>query len=248
MGSTVDVAGVPITAVPADVAVDALLEEVDHGRRGGPVRFVNAYCVALADADAEYASLLRGWGRNYPDGKPVALVARRGNPGAEQVRGPWFFEEVIRRGVGRGVRHYFFGTDDATLALLRAAIDVKAPGAVIAGMTAPPMGTVEEILTAEMVATVAAAHPDIVWVGLGTPKQDHVGAGLSEALGGIPCVSVGAAFDFTAGTKKESPEIWRRLGLEWAHRFASEPRRLWRRYVFGNARFLAAVARSSRRG
>lgn len=241
---TAIVGQVPIAVTTPDRAVDWFIESIlDRDAKIGPLRFLNAYCIALADIDIDYKTTLLGPGINFPDGAPVAWLARRQHRDAQQVRGPAFFEQAIRRGAPRGIRHYFFGTDQATLDQLRFAIQRIAPRATIAGMAAPPMGSVEEIATEHAARSILSDAPDVVWLGLGTPKQDHVGLKLTELLDPIPCVSVGAAFDFLAGTKSEAPEIMTKLGLEWLFRLASEPKRLWRRYFWGNSHFLSIVAR-----
>jgi N-acetylglucosaminyldiphosphoundecaprenol N-acetyl-beta-D-mannosaminyltransferase len=100
---------------------------------------------------------------------------------------------------------------------------------------------------AEQDRAITEADPDIVWIGLGTPKQDFEAARLARATGRC-CIGVGAAFDFAAGAKREAPAALRRFGLEWAFRLATEPGRLWRRYVLGNPRFLLLLFRAWRRG
>ncbi|AOY70090.1 N-acetylglucosaminyldiphospho-UDP N-acetyl-beta-D-mannosaminyltransferase [Arthrobacter sp. ZXY-2] len=114
------------------------------------------------------------------------------------------------------------------------------PGVRIAGFHAPPFGPVDAGFIAAEAARIRDASPDIVWVGLGTPKQDFATTMLAEETR-INCVGVGAAFDFLAGCQPEAPKIFQKSGTEWIFRFMSEPRRLWRRYTFGNIRFLHAV-------
>lgn len=245
--SRIDVGGIPISVSRAEDAVRSFIHAVTQGDRSArmtmtPVRFVNSYCIALSEAFPSYREILQGQGMNLADGRPVVWVARRKNKMAEQVRGSDFFREVVRQGVQPGIRHYFFGTDDKTLGMLKDALGQLAPEATIAGMYAPPMGDVTALLTPEVLRRIQLAHPHIVWVGLGTPKQDHVTSRLSEMLHGPFYVGVGAAFDFIAGTKKEAPRFLQWMGLEWIHRLVSEPGRLWRRYLWGNLRFIRLVA------
>ena len=246
-GETTTVARVPFLASTLDAAAEQL---VDHAlsnrcrRVGLPVRLANAYSLACASQDAGYLSLLQGPGVNLPDGTPVAWAMRLlGEAPAEKVRGASFFRTVLERGVDRGLRHYFFGTSPETLERMVQRVRAQTPDARVAGASAPPMGSVEEILTESVIRSIGDARPDVVWIGLGSPKQDYVARVLAERLG-LPCIGVGAAFDFVAGTKGEAPQVMQRLGLEWFHRLASEPRRLWRRYAFGNARFLMLVSLS----
>lgn len=240
---TVRVAGVPFRATALEVAARETVDRCVEHRDAPAIRLMNAYCVALASDDPEYFALVTSSGINYPDGAPVAWVMRRGGtPEAKQVRGPSFFLKVIELGTARGMRHYFFGTTDETLSLLEERLKKDQPDVVVAGLGAAPFGPVSEILTDEVVEEIRATNPDIVWVGLGTPKQDFVAVELAKRLG-VPCAGVGAAFDFAAGTQPEAHPLIRRFGLEWAYRLSTEPRRLWRRYLWGNTRFITLAAR-----
>ena len=115
-----------------------------------------------------------------------------------------------------------------------------APGIEIVGIESPPFRPLSEREEAELVERVHRARPDIVWVGLGTPRQDLFVDRFRDRLGAI-LVAVGAAFDFLAGAKRQAPAWMQDRGLEWAFRLAMEPRRLWRRYLVGNTRFVCGV-------
>jgi N-acetylglucosaminyldiphosphoundecaprenol N-acetyl-beta-D-mannosaminyltransferase len=209
------------------------------------VRLANAWCVALADTDDSYRSVLCGPGLNLPDGTPVSWVlrwrTRHTDHRAEQVRGPSLFTSVLERS-DPSTRHFFLGSTPQTLGLLLDAVARRYPTVDVAGALAPPFGSLTGEVVDEWADAIAASGATLVWVGLGTPKQDFASVQLAERLG-VHCVGVGAAFDFLAGTQPEAPRWVRRLALEWLFRLACEPRRLWRRYVFGNVRFLAAVVR-----
>jgi N-acetylglucosaminyldiphosphoundecaprenol N-acetyl-beta-D-mannosaminyltransferase len=117
-----------------------------------------------------------------------------------------------------------------------------APGVTVVGAEAPPFRPLTTQEEQEMVARIKGAQADIVWVGLGTPKQDVFVSQLRDSIG-VPLVAVGAAFDFVAGTKPMAPPWIQRHGLEWAFRLATEPRRLWKRYLLGNTVFVWGVMR-----
>ncbi|MDN4477427.1 WecB/TagA/CpsF family glycosyltransferase [Demequina sp. SYSU T00039] len=226
------IGGVAIAPASLDEAVDdALLHAEAHD--GTCLRFTNTWCIVLADRDPEYKALLNGSGENFADGRPVADAVQRRRGGRDShVRGPSFFEEVLDRGRVAGVRHFFYGADDETLAKLATVVAERYPGAIIAGRLAPPFGTADELCAPELLARIDVASPDIVWVGLGTPKQDIVATCVAKKLG-VTTAAVGAAFDFVAGTKAVAPLWMRRTKLEWLFRFASEPKRLWQRYTTG---------------
>lgn len=220
------------------------VNHVLHVARDGAVdalpsfRFANAWCVVLGNEDPDYGDLLRGPGLNFADGSPVARLARKATGTDAHVRGPSFFEDLLGRGLG--IRHYFYGGSADTIAKLQSEVARRFPDAVIAGAESPAIGTAEELASEDALACIVSAHPDIVWVGLGTPKQDYVARAISERLG-IATAAVGAAFDFTAGTVREAPRWVRAVHMEWLFRLASEPRRLWRRYLIGNVKFLRLV-------
>ncbi len=229
---TVPVGGVSIARASLDEAVSDALEHAGN-HDGACLRFTNTWCIVLADRDPKYKALLNGSGENFADGRPVAdFIARRSGQADSHVRGPSFFEAVLDRGRAQGVRHVFYGADEKTLAKLTAMVAKKYPGAVVAAAIAPPFGTAEQLSSEERLAEIRAARPDIVWVGLGTPKQDHVATRIATELG-VTTAAVGAAFDFLAGTKSVAPMWMRRVKLEWLFRFASEPKRLWERYTVG---------------
>lgn len=225
-------------------------EFLSRARQGGSptaYRFVNSYTVALADRDASYHQVLRGAGVNLPDGRPVAAALRRLAPDQriEQVRGPSFFERCLDDGRTHGLSHYFLGGSPESLAALVAAVRERFPGIRLAGWDSPPFRplTDEEVVAQDQ--AIRSSGADVVWVGLGTPKQDVEAARLLVSTG-VTTAAVGAAFDFLAGSKPEAPEWMRTLALEWLFRLASEPRRLWRRYLFGNVGFLRVLLRDRR--
>jgi N-acetylglucosaminyldiphosphoundecaprenol N-acetyl-beta-D-mannosaminyltransferase len=237
------VAGIPFAGTTMQVAVAWLAQEASgHHGRGVAVRFANAWCAVVANQSPDYASLLTTRGVNFPDGLPVARILARSVSGASQIRGPSFFLETLDAGRSYGLRHFFLGATDSTLAALTTQVRVRFPGVEVAGTFSPPFGPFDADVLAEGVSRIRESRADIVWVGLGSPKQDHAAQSLANVTG-LPCCGVGAAFDFTAGTVREAPEWMRRSGIEWLFRLASEPKRLWRRYLLGNAQFLWYAAR-----
>lgn len=213
-----------------------------------PIRLSNAYCVALASEDPRYAKLFRDAGHTFPDGSPVVWFMRRRLkskvPG--RVRGPSLFHSVMKQTQSTPIRHFYLGSTDATLTALGISINSRYPDLQIAGMYSPPFTAPDSKFIEACAVQVEESNADVVWIALGTPKQDFV-ASLLAARVGMPCVAVGAAFDFTAGTVKEAPVWMQRSGLEWSYRLATEPKRLWRRYLIGNLRFLYSASMESSR-
>lgn len=237
------VGGVPFRVTDFQGAVDWVLSLATGKSPGLNVRFLNAWNVALAHRDAGYRTLLGERGVNLPDGTPVAWLLRRRGPAgrpADRIRGPSLFGEVMRQGVPQQVRHFLLGGTPEVLDRLAGALTSRYDGVQIVGRFAPPFAPLTDDYLAECVEHIRPSKPDLVWVGLGTPKQDYAGDRLCAALG-LPVLNVGAAFDFAAGAKREAPVWMQRAGFEWLFRLASEPRRLWRRYLVGNVEFVLAV-------
>lgn len=233
----------PICAVVSSpaLAVETVgtLTSSSHGKH---VHFVNAYTIALADKDPDYRQVISGTAINFPDGRPLAWVSRirRHSPPLCQVRGPQFFLNMFDVGREKGLRHYLLGSTDEVLQQLTKELRRRFPGVQIVGSHSPPFRAATDVELSDQDEAIRCSMADIVWVGLGTPKQDYEARRLSASLP-IVAVAIGAAFDFTAGSSKEAPAWLSKIGLEWLFRLASEPRRLWRRYLFGNARFIAAA-------
>jgi N-acetylglucosaminyldiphosphoundecaprenol N-acetyl-beta-D-mannosaminyltransferase len=200
---------------------------------------VNSYSIALAHQDSLYRATLQE-GVCFPDGKPLSLFAKLKNPSTSQIRGPSMFEKVLENSGRIGTKHFFLGGSEELLDALLTRITKAFPNTEISGSFSPPFRkmTPEEVSAQD--SLILESKADIVWVGLGTPRQDFECARITKELG-LTTVAVGAAFDFFSGLKKESQKWMTKLGLEWIFRFASEPKRLWRRYLVGNFVFLWAV-------
>ncbi|WP_370290231.1 WecB/TagA/CpsF family glycosyltransferase [Cryobacterium sp. TMN-39-2] len=210
--------------------------------QGRHVHLANAYTIALADKSAEYRQVLARPAVNFPDGKPIGWVSRlkRHSPRLRQVRGPQLFLDVFDQGRSSGVRHYLLGSTPDVLSQLERRLRELHPGVEIVGTESPHFRPLSKTEYAEQDDRIRHSGADIVWVGLGTPKQDFEAMRLAESLP-VVAIAIGAAFDFAAGTLREAPRWMTTLGLEWSYRLIREPKRLWRRYLFGNARFLKAA-------
>lgn len=215
--------------------------------RGLHIHLANAYTVALADENRQYREVLAAPALNFPDGKPIswASMLRRHSPRLHQVRGPQLFLDVFDQGRVHSVKHFLLGSTPEVLHSLEANLTRRFPGINIVGVESPPFRELTVSEFDEQDARIAASRAHIVWVGLGTPKQDLEArriAGQSPVL----AIAIGAAFDFAAGTLRPAPRWMTAVGLEWVYRFVKEPRRLWKRYLFGNMRFIKAAASKSK--
>jgi len=219
-----------------------LVVERAHSGRGGYACLTSVHGLVLAQRDAAVRSALGAAWMNFPDGVPITWVQhRRGAAGGERVCGIDLMPRVFDAGRSTGLRHYLYGSTNEVLDRLEQRLAHMYPGALVVGRHSPSFGSIADHARTGDLERIRACAPDVVWVGLGAPKQDlwaqRYAAQLSPAL--VMCV--GAAFDFVAETKRRAPMWMQTAGLEWLHRLALEPRRLAGRYARANTEFVARV-------
>ena len=174
-----------------------------------------------------------------PDGMPLVWLSRlHGHGHADRVYGPDLLLDCCRRSVHTGYRHYFYGGGVGVPEQLVRRLQKRFPGLAVAGTFSPPFRPLGPEEDGAVVDRINEARPDIVWVGLSTPKQERWMAEHRDRLEAPVLIGVGAAFDFHAGLKRQAPRWMQRSGLEWLFRLATEPRRLWRRYLRNNPLFV----------
>lgn len=211
--------------------------------RGTSVHFANAYNIALAENDGSYQELMSNGDFVFTDGVPVVWAARRLHPERnwERVYGPDVTGLVLKKSeCGKEFKHYFIGGTEQTMSALLEQVNNRFPEAEVVGYECPPFRepTAEELEKRDQ--RIADSGATVVWVGLGTPKQDFEVQRLANRLP-IVALAVGAAFDFIAQTVPQAPRWMQRSGLEWAFRLLKEPRRLAKRYLWGNPQFVKSV-------
>lgn len=205
---------------------------------GGMVCVANVHMLMEAFDDRAFRRLVNSADRVTPDGVPlVAALRRAGIEHAERVYGPTLTPTVCARAEQLGLSVGFYGGTDEVLAALSSELLSRHPKLDIAYLHAPPFRELCDAENSEVVSAIRASGVKILFVGLGCPKQERWMAAHRESLD-CAMLGVGAAFDFLAGRKRQAPSWMQGLGLEWLFRLASEPRRLWRRYLIGNTRFL----------
>lgn len=178
------------------------------------------------------------------DGMPIVWLQRRcGVPNAERVYGPDVLLALCEATANTGVRHFFWGGLPGVPEQLVKALMRRFPGLSIAGAYSPPITEINAQPDVEAVERLNASGANIVWVGLGSPKQDLWMALHRPLLEAPLLIGVGAAFDMLAGTKRQAPRWMQRSGLEWLYRLAQEPGRLGRRYLVYNPKFVWLVFR-----
>ena len=198
----------------------------------------NVHTTVMSEKDEEYRSIQNSAFLALPDGSPLALVQRlRGYRGAEQVAGPDLMPEIWKATEHTELSHYFYGSTQETIEALHKNLIRKYPELKIAGMEAPPFRPLTDEEDRETVERINASGADFVWVGLGAPKQEKWMYDHRERIHAI-MLGVGAGFDFHAGTVKRAPSWMREHYLEWLYRLIQDPKRLWKRYVQTNGKFL----------
>jgi len=238
----VDVLGVAVCGQTLDEAVATIEGWIDSGTRTY-VCLNDVHTIVQAHRHADLRAIYNRAGMTCCDGMPLVWACRlAGHAEAERVYGPDLMLALCAAAPRSGRRHYFYGGTDAVLERLRAELTKRYPGLAVAGVSAPPFRSLNGDEDRAEVERINAAAADIVWIGLGAPKQDRW---MAEHLGRVSApvmIGVGAAFDFLSGGKRQAPLWMRRTGLEWLHRLATEPRRLWRRYVWVVPAFLILAA------
>jgi N-acetylglucosaminyldiphosphoundecaprenol N-acetyl-beta-D-mannosaminyltransferase len=213
-----DLLGVRIDLTePRDVFLELLSWRA--ASRRGYVTLVNPHSIVSCGRDPNMLAAVRDSDLALPDGVGITLASRLlGYGRARRIAGPSLMLDLCNWGRSAGLRHFFYGGGEGVADELTRRFKQRFPGLQIAGALCPPFRTLTPEEDESIVQTINAATPDLVWVGLGTAKQEKWMAG-----------HVGAAFDFHTGIVPWAPAWVRRAGLEWAYRLAHEPRRLWRR-------------------
>jgi len=238
----VNILGVGVSAITLPRAV-SIIEEWISRTAMQYVCVTGVHGVMESQRDRELRQIHNEAGLVTPDGMPLVWISRlKGHSQVERVYGPDLMLAVCEVSERKGYRHFFYGGAAGVAERLASRLRERFPGLAIAGTFCPPFRPLEPAEDAEVVQRINDAHPDIVWVGLSTPKQESWMSTHRRRLKAPILIGVGAAFDFHAGIKAQAPRWMMHAGLEWLFRMAAEPRRLWRRYLFNNPRFVFLVA------
>ena len=238
-----DVLGVPLALIDYEGTLDWIDQVVVTGGRGY-VCVAATHTVMASREDPELRAAVLGADFTVPDGQPLVwalnLLGRRLR---DRVYGPELMERACARAARTGHRMYLYGgRNPGALAQLARELRLRHPGLQLVGGYAPPFRELTDAEDEAIAADINRARPDVVWVGIGVPKQEKWMARMRHRLDAGVLVGVGAAFDFHAGLVPQAPALMQRLGLEWVFRLVQEPRRLWRRYLRYNPRFVGLFA------
>ena len=226
-----NVLGVAMSAMDLDIATAATLEACAQ-RRKGYVCVTGVHGVHEAQSDPAFRQILNNAFLNTCDGMPLVWQGRRQlGQWVSRVYGPDLMLRIMAATQDGKYTHYFYGGAPGVADALRDEMQRRFPGVRIIGTYCPPFRPLNEAEHAALSADIAQKKPDIVWVGLSTPKQERFMAENLPKLDTTLMFGVGAAFDFHTGRIKEAPRWMMRVGLQWFHRVLSDPRRLWKRYA-----------------
>lgn len=241
MFERVNVLGVGVSAINIAMAVQAIARWItEDARQYVCVTGVHGIMESQRDDGIRLAHNVAGL--VTPDGMPLVwLLKLAGFPYADRVYGPDLMLSVFERAQQYGCRHFLYGSTEQTLARLRSNLTQRFPRARIVGCLSPPFRPLSADEDRDIVATINDSGAHIVWIGLSTPKQERWMAQHRDALSANVLIGVGAAFDFNAGVVRQAPRFVQRSGFEWLFRLCMEPRRLWRRYLTNNPRFVLGI-------
>lgn len=233
----VDVLGSGYTSLGRARVTDFLLRSAKE-KKGGYVCVSNVHTTMTGVFDSSYRKITNDSLCSVPDGVPLVWAMRLlGAPEQDRVRGPSLMRDICAEGRAIGLKHYLLGGSPKALAALEQKLQAEYPGINIVGRESPPFreSTPEE--ERERVEAINASGANILWVGLGAPKQERWMSAHRHMVRPL-MLGVGAAFDLIPGLVPEAPGWMQSAGLEWLYRFFREPGRLWKRYIFNNPLFL----------
>jgi N-acetylglucosaminyldiphosphoundecaprenol N-acetyl-beta-D-mannosaminyltransferase len=238
---TVNILGVRVSATNMRDSVNQIRSWI-HKKKRAYVCVTGVHGIMECQRSANVRAVHNSADLVVPDGMPLVYISRlAGHKHTTRVYGPDLLLELCEESLRHGFKHFFFGTTPATLASLKNHLVRDFQGLRIVGVYAPPFRPLTPDELAAAITHINACEPDIVWVGLSTPKQECWMAENRQQLNAQVLIGVGAAFDFHAGKVPQAPRWMQPLCLEWLFRLIAEPRRLWKRYLLNNPQFLWLV-------
>lgn len=237
----VNILGVGVSAINKAQAVSIINEWIEHRSREY-VCVTGVHGVMESQRDNDIRRIHNSAGLVTPDGMPLVWISRlQGHSHVERVYGPDLMLTLCEISEAKGYRHFLYGGGEGVADRLANRLQTVFPNLHIVGTYTPPFGPVSVAEDKKIVRLMNSCRADIVWVGLSTPKQEFWMAHHRDRLKAPVLVGVGAGFDYHAGLKKQAPRWMQRSGLEWLFRLATEPRRLWRRYIINNPHFILLI-------
>lgn len=222
--------------------INAHIEEL----RGKYICVSNVHTTVMSYENEKYRIIQNSAAMALPDGAPLSSYSRKkGFKEARRVTGPDLMLELFRVSPQRGYRHFFYGATPEILEAMKKNMSKEYPDTVIAGMYSPPFRKMTPDEDDTIVKMINNTQPDFVWVGLGAPKQEEWMYEHMDKVNAV-MIGVGAGFDYLAGEIKRAPKWMQKLSLEWIYRLLQDPRRLWKRYLTTNMKFIRFTRREKK--
>lgn len=237
-----NVLGVSVSAMNLSIATQAILSAARE-RRKGYVCVTGVHGVTEAQNDSGFRQILNRSFLNTTDGMPLVWLAKHyvGGSWIERVYGPDLMLEVFEATRDGSIRHFFYGGAPGVAEDLKSQLEGRFPGVCVAGTYCPPFRPLNTEEEADLAEKIRETKPDLMWIGLSTPKQERFMSEYLPKLDVSVMLGVGAAFDFHSGRVRQAPRWIQRSGFEWLYRLCSQPRRLARRYLINNPLFLGRI-------
>ena len=237
---TCNILGVNINVTNMSETVKVITENLDN-IKGNYICVSNVHTTVMSYEDHNYRDIQNSGFMALPDGGPLSYISRKqGFKNAERVTGPDLMEEIFKISEKKGYRHYFYGSTQSTLDILREKLIEKYPNIKITGMYSPPFRKLTEEEDIEIVRNINNNKPDFIWIGLGAPKQEIWMSEHRNKVNGI-MIGVGAGFDYHAGNISRAPMWMQKMSLEWLYRLLQDPKRLFHRYMSTNIKFIRLI-------
>jgi len=224
------------------VNIPAVLSEIQHlinTRRKGYITVTGVHGIMESQYNSHIKTAHNQSFLTVPDGMPLVYIGRMtGYASMRRCYGPDLMLAILEESVKMGYTHFFYGGKDGVAESLKKTMEVRFPGIRIVGTYTPPFRPLNEVEKKDLQERIIRLKPNIIWVGLSTPKQELFMYEYLPILETNLMVGVGAAFDFHTGQIKSAPSWMQKLALEWFYRLLQEPRRLWKRYLINNPLFI----------
>jgi N-acetylglucosaminyldiphosphoundecaprenol N-acetyl-beta-D-mannosaminyltransferase len=234
--------GISVEALDMELTLKRIARELE-ARRKGYICMVGVHGIMEAHRDPELAAIYADSTITVPDGTPTVWVGRwQGHKKMQRVAGPDLMREVFRRKEFAGYTHFLYGGEKNVAEQLRERFTRRFPWAHIVGTYTPPFRDLNQEEEQRLIARVRELKPDIIWVGISTPKQERFMHRYLRLLDTTLMFGVGAAYDFHTGRIQDAPQWVKTIGMQWMHRLLQEPRRLWKRYLRNNPSFMWHIA------
>lgn len=234
---TCNIMGVNIAAINMEWLLDYI--EINLSNiKGDYICVSNVHTTVTSYEDTRYRLIQNSGLMAIPDGGPLSSIGRkRGYKNMERTTGPSLMGEIFKISAEKGYRHYFYGSKEETLETLFQKLTDYYPGIQIVGMYSPPFRPLTKVEDKAIIKEINESRPDFVWIGLGAPKQEKWMAVHQGKIDGL-MIGVGAGFDYYAENIKRAPEWMQKSNLEWLYRLIQDPKRLFKRYLYTNIKFI----------